>query len=82
MHAEEAMAKRWSDFSPRTRKLIVGAGIVEAALKTVVFFDIRRRPADQIRGPKRLWIVAALVVNSAGLGSLSYLVFGRRRNGS
>jgi hypothetical protein len=72
------MARRWSDLSNRTRKLIVGAGIVEAMLKTAVLVDIRHRPASQIRGSKRLWIVAALLVNSAGIGSLSYLVFGRR----
>ncbi|HEY1916894.1 MAG TPA: hypothetical protein VGH27_15095 [Streptosporangiaceae bacterium] len=74
------MTKRWSDLSSRTRKLIVGAGAIEAILKTVVLIDIRRRPASQIRGSKRLWVVAALLVNSAGLGSLSYLLFGRRQD--
>lgn len=73
------MARRWRDLSNRTRKLIVGTGIFEAILKTAVLVDIRRRPANQIRGSKRLWVVAALLVNSAGVGSLSYFAFGRRR---
>lgn len=79
MHAEEVMARQWGNLSSRTRKLIIGAGIAEAILKVAVLIDIRHRPANQIRGSKRLWIVAALLVNSAGVGSLSYLVFGRRR---
>jgi Phospholipase_D-nuclease N-terminal len=73
------MATRWSDLSERSRKLIITAAIGEAVLKTAVLIDIRRRPASQIRGSKRMWIIAAVLVNSAGVGSLSYFAFGRRR---
>jgi hypothetical protein len=73
------MARRWSDLSNRSRRLIVVAAIAEAALKTAVVVDIRRRPASQIRGSKRVWITAAVLVNSAGIGPLSYFAFGRRR---
>jgi hypothetical protein len=38
-------------------------------------FDLRRRPAAQINGSKRLW-VAASFVNSLGI---AYFVFGRKR---
>jgi hypothetical protein len=72
------MAKRWSDLSPGTRKLIIVVGVAEAALKAAAAIDIKRRPADQIRGPKWAW-GAGLIVNSAGLIPLSYFVFGRRR---
>jgi len=72
------MAKRWSDLSASSRRLIIAAGIGEAVLKTAVLIDISRRPASQIRGSKRMWIVAAVIVNSAGVGSLSYFAFGRR----
>jgi hypothetical protein len=74
------MARRWSDLSERNRKLIIAAAIGETVLKTVVLIDIRRRPASQIRGSKGMWIVAAVLVNSAGVGSLSYFAFGRRRH--
>ena len=74
------MARRWSDLSERNRKRIIAAAIAEGALKTAVLIDLRRRPADQIRGSKRLWIIAAVLVNSAGIGPLSYFVFGRRRD--
>jgi hypothetical protein len=72
------MARRWNDLSDRSRRLIIAAAIAEAILKTAVLIDLKRRPASQIRGSKRAWIVTAVLVNSAGLGPLSYFVFGRR----
>lgn len=72
------MARRWSDLSPRTRRLIIVAGIAEAGLKVAVLIDLRRRPAAEIRGSKRAW-AAAMLVNSAGLIPLSYFAVGRRR---
>ena len=74
------MARRWSDLSERNRRLIIAAAITEAILKTAVVIDIRRRPASQIRGSKRMWIAAAVLVNSAGVGPLSYFAFGRRHS--
>jgi hypothetical protein len=76
---EDVMAGRWGELSERNRKVIIVAAIGEAVLKTAVLIDIRRRPASQIRGSKRMWIVAAVLVNSAGVGPLSYFAFGRRR---
>ena len=73
------MATRWSDLSESSRRLIIGAAVGEAVLKTAVLIDIRRRPASQIRGSKRMWIIAAVLVNSAEVGPLSYFAFGRRR---
>jgi len=73
------MAKRWSDLSPRTRKLIIVGGVAEAGLKAAAAIDLRRRAADQVRGPKWAWF-AGLLINSAGLIPLSYFVFGRRKD--
>lgn len=74
------MAQRWSDLSERNRRLIIAAGVGEAVLKAAVLIDIRHRPASQIRGSKRMWIVAAVLVNSAGIGPVSYFALGRRRH--
>jgi hypothetical protein len=74
------MARRWSDLSPGSRRLIIAVGVAEAGLKAAALIDIRRRPASEIRGPKWAWI-AALLVNSAGLIPLSYFAYGRRRAG-
>lgn len=71
------MAKRWSDLSPRNRKLIVVGAVIEAGLKAAVLVDLKRRPASQIRGSKQIW-GAAMLVNSAGVLPLAYFVYGRR----
>ena len=34
MDAEDVMARRWSDLSDRSRRLIIAAAIAEAVLKT------------------------------------------------
>lgn len=73
------MAKRWSDLSPDTRKLIIVGGVAEAGLKAAAAIDLRRRAADQVRGPKWAWF-AGLLINSAGLIPLSYFFFGRRKD--
>jgi Phospholipase_D-nuclease N-terminal len=75
---EDVMATWWSGLSEISRRLIIAAAIGEVVLKTAVLIDIRRRPASQIRGSKWMWIIAAVLVNSAGVGPLSYFVFGRR----
>jgi len=70
--------KRWGDLSERNRRIITVVAIIEAALKAWMLLDLKRRPADEVRGSKRLWAFSS-VVNSAGVVPLSYFVFGRRR---
>ncbi len=53
------MVKRWSDLSERTRRLLLIAAAVEAVLKVAMLVDLRRRPASQVRGSKRLWAASA-----------------------
>jgi hypothetical protein len=72
-------ARKWSDLSKRSRRLIAAAAIAEGGLKTAALVDIKRRPAAEIRGSKWLWAATVLVVNSFGLAPLSYFVLGRRR---
>jgi hypothetical protein len=71
------MASKWSDLNPRTRRVITVAAVVEAALKAAALIDLRRRPASQVRGSKKLW-ASSMIVNSAGLIPISYFAFGRR----
>jgi hypothetical protein len=47
------------------------------SLKIAALIDIKRRSADQIRGPKALWR-AAMAVNL--LGPVSYFTVGRKRS--
>jgi hypothetical protein len=74
-----AAKRRWRDLSERTRKLIIAAAVAESILKGAALIDIKRRPANEVRGPKWLWALVVGVVNSAGVAPISYFVVGRRR---
>jgi hypothetical protein len=74
-----AAPRRWNDLSEGSRRLIIVVAVAESILKGVALIDLKRRPADQVRGPKWLWAPVIAVVNSAGLVPISYFVFGRRR---
>ena len=60
-----AARKQWSDLSERNRRLLIAAAVVEGILKVAVLVDLKRRPANQVRGPKWLW--AAVVAVAARL---------------
>ena len=68
--------KKWSDLSKRKRRFIVVAGVAEATLKAAMLFDLKRRPADKIRGSKWMWTPLAFVNL---VGPVSYFAIGRRR---
>jgi hypothetical protein len=68
--------KSWNDLSPSQQRAIVAAGVVQLLLATAALLDLRRRPSEQVRGPKGLWVAAAFVNT---VGPLAYLAFGRRR---
>lgn len=68
--------KQFPDLSAGQRRLLVAAAAAELTLKAAALIDLRRRPADQVRGPKRLW-VALMFVNL--IGPVSYFAFGRRK---
>lgn len=69
--------KRWSDLAPSQKAPLVLRGIAQFALSAAALADIHRRPAEQIKGSKWLWSVAALV-NFMGIGPIAYWAFGRR----
>jgi bacteriorhodopsin len=71
--------KKWSELSSRSRMLIVVTGVVEVALLVATLVDMRRRPADEIRGSKRMWTALAFVNI---VGPIAYFTIGRRQRGS
>ena len=77
MARSKARKWRWSELSPKTRKLIIAAGTVEGVLKIAALIDLARRPSERVRGSKRKWAAAILVVNSAGALPIYYFVRGR-----
>ena len=75
------MSKSWNDLSPRTRRLIAVGGAIEGALKLAALIDLARRPAEQVRGSKRLWRLAITFINAFGAVPVLYFLKGRRHTG-
>ena len=68
--------KKWSERSRLGRRLIVVTAVVEVALLVATLIDIRRRPAEEIKGSKRMWTALAFVNI---VGPIAYFTCGRRR---
>ena len=58
----------------------MAGAIVEGVLKIAALVDIARRPAEQIRGPKWVWVTVVTLVNSMGGAPLAYFVAGRTKD--
>ena len=71
-----ATRKKWSELSTRNRRLMAVAGVIEVVLLAATLIDLKRRPADQIRGSKRMWRALAFI---NVIGPIAYFTFGRRR---
>ena len=67
--------RRWSDLTLTQQGLILASAAVELAVTATAIIDLARRPADQIRGPKPLWLLGCIV---QPLGPIAYLALGRR----
>jgi phospholipase D-like protein len=68
--------KQWRDLSATQRVRIALLSSIQLVLLGAALIDIRRRPATQIKGGKRLWTALAFV---NGIGPISYFAFGRKR---
>jgi hypothetical protein len=74
---EPRRKKQWSDLSPAQQRAIIVGGIVELIMTTIALFDLVRRPAKSVRGPKPLWLLAFFV---QPFGPIFYFLVGRRRS--
>jgi hypothetical protein len=68
----------WNELTPRQRQAMMVRGALQLGLLLAALYDLRIRPANQIRGPKPLWIAISFV-NYLGAGPIAYLLLGRRR---
>jgi len=72
------MAKqKFADLPPAQQRAIVIAGAVQLTLLAAALFDISRRPQEQIKGPKPLWVGISFINT---IGPLAYFFFGRKRH--
>lgn len=69
--------KRWSDLTGRQKVTILVMGTLQLLLLTSALWDIRRRPADEVKGSKRMWALLSFV---NFVGPIAYFVVGRRRS--
>ena len=67
--------KQWSDMSRGQQVATIVTSLVQVGLLAAALWDIRHRPADQIKGTKAAW-TAASFVNFAG--PIAYFLFGRK----
>lgn len=67
--------RRWDQLTRRQRAAIITAGGIQLSLHAAALVDLWRRPADQVRGSKKLWVPVSFV-NFAG--PIAYFVAGRR----
>jgi hypothetical protein len=69
--------KQWQDLTDRQKRGIVILGALQLALLAASLIDIRRRPAKDINGSKRLW---TMVVFINGIGPIAYYSGGSGRH--
>ena len=67
--------RNWRDLSPRVRIAVILGAIVQLGLLGAAQLDIRRRSAEQLNGPRWLWIAASFI---NFVGPITYFVIGRR----
>ena len=62
--------------SERQKKILAVALVIHLIMLSLTWRDLSRRPAEGVRGKKRMWRLASLMNTS---GSVTYWLFGRRR---
>ncbi len=67
--------KKWSDLTTAQQRAVYVAGTVETFLTAAALWDLAHRPADTVRGPKAMWVLASFV---QPVGPLAYFAQGRR----
>ena len=70
--------KRWSELSVRVRRILILGAAFEGILKILTMIDLKRRPANEVRGSKAKWATAVVVINSVGAVPIAYFVYGGR----
>ena len=69
--------KKWDDLSDRQKTALLVGVSVELALTVTALVDLARRPREQVRGPKALWLLGCFV---QPVGPIAYLTIGARRS--
>jgi hypothetical protein len=68
--------RKWKDMSNLQRVGVIVGGVIQFGLLLAALVDIARRPADQIRGRKILWVGLSFINY---VGPICYFILGRKR---
>lgn len=60
------MAKKWNDLTDNQKKLIGGISVADLVAKATALRTLYKTPAKSVRGPKWLWALIIIAVNTAG----------------
>ena len=71
--------RRWQDLSPISRAGIVVAATIQLGLLGAAQADIHRRRADELNGPRWLWVAVSFI---NFIGPITYFAVGRRPKAS
>ena len=63
------------NLTPAKRARISVAAVAQFALQGYALRDLKQRPAEQVRGPKKAWAAASFINY---IGPIAYLGFGRK----
>jgi len=67
---------KWSEMSPATKTRLIVQVVIQCVLTAWTLWDLKNRPASQINGDKRWWVLGAFI---QPFGPIAYLIFGRKR---
>lgn len=68
--------KKWSELPTSAKAGTVLMGLIQLSLLAAALLDIRKRPAEQINGSKKLWTAVAFI---NWVGPIAYFVKGRKQ---
>lgn len=67
--------KGWSAMTDRSKTLTLVAACVQISLAATAWTDLARRSAEDVVGPKAMWVV---VIAVSFVGPIAYFTTGRR----
>ena len=73
----ERKKTNWREMSPANRARIMLTAALQLTLLIVALLDIKKRPADEVRGSKGMWR-ALVFINF--VGPIAYFTLGRKRD--
>ncbi len=71
----QSLRADWFDLPTELRFPLVGLTAAELTAKIGMWISLARRPAERVRGPKWVWVLASFV---NGIGPATYWTFGRK----